>query len=120
MPIATAITLERVHDPKTHRIDALAVAKLYGLSVTQFARTIGESRETIKSRPASPKLQPKLKALVVAYDGLGTVFPEETIPKWLNHPARRLGGLSPLQFLEQHGLDSFQALVDEVLEGVYA
>lgn len=115
----TTALLEKTHDPKTHLITGQGVAGLFGVSVRELARAIGESENTAK-RP-SPKLQPKLTRLVYAYQQLQTVFPDDaTIPKWLRHPLKSLGGLTPLGLLEKHGLESFVALADEVADGTYA
>lgn len=115
----TAASLEKVHNPRTHRLDAKEIAPLFGVTIRTLAKMISANEVTVRTRSDSPRLQPQLQKLVVVYDTLGEMMPVDGIAKWMHHPLRSLGGLTAIQLAEEHGVDSLQALVDEMLGGGY-
>lgn len=116
----TAASLAHVHHPKSHRLDAKAVAGLYGLSIKSLADILHVPAANLRSNGRhSPGIQQPLSQLVNAYDGLAEIFPEGHVAKWLHHPNRALKQ-TPLAYLQEHGPASFGAMVDTLLSGGYA
>jgi len=97
------------------------VAGIFGLGESELLRAIGELRSLNGSAAQSPTAGRKLKALRRAYTSLQAILPDEaTIQHWIRRPIQRLGGLTPLALLEQHGLKRFIALVGEFTGDSYA
>jgi hypothetical protein len=116
---ATA-SLTTVHNARSHRLDAKEVAAAYGLTLRTLARALGVNEVTLRTRSDSANVQPVLRKLVLAYDGLGLIFPANIIPKWMHHPMRHLNGLTPIELIGRHGIDSFVSMVEEMVGGGYA
>ncbi len=115
-----AASLATVHHPHSHRLDAKEVAAAFGITLRTLAGVLNVKETTLRTRSHSANLQPALRKLVLAYDGLGVVFPADEIRKWMHHPLRSLQGLTPLELLRDRGVASFEALVDEVVGGGYS
>lgn len=116
----TAASLGRAHNAKTHRLDAKKLAVLFGLTLRTLSKMIGANETTVRTRSDSPGLQSGLKELALTYDGLGLVLPAEEIPRWMRHPLRNVGGLTPIELAQEHGAASLRQLVDEITAGGYS
>jgi hypothetical protein len=116
----STVTTSIPQHPPARKLDAKNVARLFDLRLPAFARILGESVAKVKSHSSDPKLQRKLQRFIRIYNKLAVIFPINSIPKWLHHPMRRLGSLTPLELLEQHDIAKLEALVTEISEGAYA
>lgn len=116
----TAERLEQLHDPKSHRLSAAGFCTIFGLSLREFARAIDESESTVKNDPDSPKLQPKLNSLALAYENLHTTYSDQHIPKWMRHPMKRLEGRTPLAYMSEFGVEPFFQLTEEIAGDTYS
>ena len=116
-----ATALERVHNARSHRIDAKAVAPLFGVNLRTLALMIGANANTVRTRSDGVTLQPALKEAVVTYETLAEIFPlDETIARWMHHPLRSLDNkLTPIELAEQHGISALRELVESMLAGSY-
>ncbi|MDQ2681504.1 MAG: hypothetical protein M3Y21_10890, partial [Candidatus Eremiobacteraeota bacterium] len=66
-------TIQRVHNPTTHRLDAGSVAELYGLKLAPLARMLRLNAESLQRRPDSPVAQEALRRLVHTWDTLAEI-----------------------------------------------
>ena len=108
------------HSPRNHMLDAKELAVLFGVTIRTLSKMIGAKESTVRTRSSSTGLQPALKELALAYDGLGVIFPAESIPRWMHHPLRSTGGLTPIELSEKHGAQTLRKLVDEMVAGGYS
>ena len=53
----------RLRDPATGRLDAVAIAGLFGISRTEIARFCGVSKQSIDQNASSSEIQAKLQSL---------------------------------------------------------
>ncbi len=115
-----AAALGKAHNAKTHRLDAKELAVLFGVTLRALSKMIGANETTVRTRSDSPGLQTGLKELALAYDGLGIILVAEEIPRWMHHPLRTVGGLTPIELAQKHGASSLRQLVDEMAAGGYS
>ena len=117
----TAATLDRVHNARSHRLDAKAIAPLFGVNLRTFATMIGANANTVRTRSDSVSLQGTLKDAVVTYDTLSEMFPlDETIARWMHHPLRSLDGKrTPIELAEREGIGALRELVESMFAGNY-
>jgi Protein of unknown function (DUF2384) len=112
--------IDRVHAKASNRLDAGAVAVLYGLKLAKLARIAGLNPETLRKKPDAPSAQKPLAKLVNAWEILRTIFKDDdAIARWLHHPITRFKGLTPLWLLEDQGIDAFEGLAEEMAAGTY-
>ena len=116
----TAASLEKVHNPRTHRLDAKELAPLFGVTIRTLAKMIKANETTVRTRSDSPALQAPLQKLVFIYDTLSEMLPVEGIPNWMHHPLRTLGGITPIELAETHSVDNLRQLVEEMFAGGYS
>ncbi len=114
----TIALLEHAHDPITGRLDANDLREPTGFSLAEIARFIRVKLPSLKKNPSAPIAQPGLVKLVHGWELLQTIFPsDEAIRAWTQHPLRGLGGKTPKWLLDEHGVDSFVAMVEEMIDG---
>ena len=112
--------LDRVHAKTSNRLDAGPVAALYGLKLAKLARIADLNPETLRKKPDAPSAQKALAKLVNAWEILRTIFmDDDAIARWLHHPLPRFKGMTPLWLLEEHGVDAFEGLAEEMAAGTY-
>ena len=117
--MATAL-LQTVHHPVSGRIDAKDLREPTGFTLPEIARYIGVKPDTLKKNSSAPIAQPGLVKLVHAWEILQTIFLEDAaIRAWMHHPLARFGGKTVLWLLGEHGVDSFEALAEEMAAGNY-
>lgn len=117
---ATTTVADRVHNEKSHRLDAGLISALYGVSVAQIATWSKLQYNTLRKHKDAAIAQPKLASLVHAWEILLEMLDgDESIKRWLHHPIRRLRGKTPIWLLETEGVDAFEGLAEEALAGAY-
>ncbi len=116
-----AATLDRVHNARSHRLDAKEIAPLFGVNLRTLAMMIGANANTVRTRSDSTTLQSGLKEAVIAYEALSEIFPEDaTIARWMHHPLRSLDGITPIELAQKHGIAALREHVETMAAGNYA
>lgn len=115
-----ATTLDRVHNPRSHRLDAKGVAPLFGVNLRTLASMLGANANTVRTDSDSATLQQGLKEAVLAYEALAEIFPQdETIARWMHHPLRSLKGVTPVELAQQHGIVALREHAEAMAAGNY-
>ena len=117
-PMLSRVTIRGFREKSSGRINAKKLAEVTGLSVSELADVAGVPAITLERNAKAKLAQSRLPEFAHAWARLRTIFPnDEVIRKWLRHPLPGLRGKSALWLIREHGLDSFQAMIDEMLYG---
>jgi Protein of unknown function (DUF2384) len=94
-----------------------AVAELFGLSLGNFSRWLGRSRQALAKTPDADSLQDAL-GYFERIARLRTVLEDDAaFRKWLRMPNSALGGKTPLRFVEERRWQDLADFVDDILTG---
>lgn len=114
----TSTLLQRIHAPKSGRIDARALREPTGFTMPEIAKFIDVKPDTLKKYPDAPIAQEGLSKLVHAWELLQTIFPDDAaIRGWMHHPLGRFKGKTPRWLIATHGVEAFEALAQEMTAG---
>ncbi len=114
--MATALlehTLLDAHDLKTGRYDARRLAGVLEITHKEMAAIVGYTPTGLSKNPTSPRLQPKLRALVRLINRLREMLDGrmDFVRIWLKAPHPYLGGATPLSYLEEGKFEAVDTLV---------
>lgn len=106
-------TLLSAHDPKTGRYDARRLATTLEITGREMADIVGYTPTGLSKNPASPRLQPKLSALVQLLNRLRDLLDGrmDLVLIWLKAPHPYLDGATPLSYLESGKAEAVKTLV---------
>jgi hypothetical protein len=106
-------TLLSAHDPKTGRYDARRLAATLEITGREMAEIVGYTPTGLSKNPASPRLQPKLSALVQLLNRLRELLDGrmDLVLVWLKAPHPYLDGATPLSYLEAGKAETVETLV---------
>ena len=106
-------TLLSAHDPKTGRYDARRLATTLEITSREMADIVGYTPTGLSKNPASPRLQPKLSALVQLLNRLRELLDGrmDLVLIWLKAPHPYLEGATPLSYLESGKTETVETLV---------
>jgi hypothetical protein len=111
-----------VHNPKSARLDARGVAKLYDVTLIDIAKAIGKNEDTVRKNPDSHPVQENLGILVDSFGRLYDLMQhdEVAVRRWLHRPNRGLEGERPIALLQSGRLGEFRSTVREMEAASYA
>ena len=118
MAVLLRHTLLEAHSD-SGRFDALQLAKTLGLSTQEMAYILGYTPRGIQKNPDSIRLQEKLGELVSLVLRLRALFngSMKHVRIWLRAKHPDLEGLSPVEAMQQHGLEVVETLVHMIETG---
>lgn len=100
-------------------LSAAAVAKVYGVSISQLADWLGSSRQAVTKTPDANSLQNGL-GFYERVARLRALVPKDGFVKWLRMPNAQLDGKRPLEILAAGQGQVVADLVDDMLTGAPA
>lgn len=98
------------------RLSAQAVAKTFGLSLSQLAVQIGRTKQALSKTPDSPRIQ----SLLRPYERIArlrAVFSDSNFKAWLEQPNSQLDDHSPMELVNTGRADVAADLVEDMLLG---
>jgi hypothetical protein len=102
------------------RLDAGKVAEVFGISLAELARQIGESKQRICKTPDSEALQ----SLLRPYERIArlrTVLPDADFKAWLNTPNEHLEDKdAPIAYLKAGAQEPLADFAENMLTGATA
>jgi hypothetical protein len=118
MAVLLRHTLMEAHN-ESGRFDALQIAKTLSFSTQEMASILGYTPRGIQKNPDSVRLQEKLGELVSLVLRLRALFngSMKHVRIWLRARHPDLENLSPVQAMEQHGLEVVATLVHLIETG---
>ena len=106
-----------LHDPRTHRIDAIRLANYLDVPLSAIARAAGKNYKAVFKSPASAPLQPGLAPIHRTVVALERALGGQTrVLAWLNSPNGELDGKTPLALV----MAGKAAIVTDLVEGTLA
>jgi hypothetical protein len=115
-PVLTMV--EEFHDRVTGRLDAGAIARGLGVSVSALAKAAGLTPSALSKRPQAKAAQSALRELEFALAGLYRLLGSDArVRAWLNAPQPDLGGEAPLGLLTDGSTREFADYVRGALSG---
>jgi Protein of unknown function (DUF2384) len=116
---ALAVILEKLHNPRTGRIDASRVAAFLAVPVARIASALHASTAAVHKTPDASSLQPGLAPVKRALELVtqGTRDKGEALA-WLNSSHPDLGGDTPLQVLLSGRADAVVTLLENAFAGL--
>ena len=100
-------------------LSAAAVAKVFGISISQLAGWLGRTRQALSKTPDADLLQNEL-AYFERVARLRALIPKDGFVKWLRMPNSQLDGNPPLEILAAGKGQVVSDLVDDMLAGAPA
>jgi hypothetical protein len=114
---AARIPNQDLHDPKSGRLSADAIRKLYGATLTQLCEWIGKKKAAVSKTPDAASLQDDLRPLAgIALLRL-MLGSDEKFRIWLNTPNELLERRSPLHWISQGKMLEISDFVQDALTG---
>lgn len=110
--------VEEFHDRATGRLDADAVARGLGVSVSGLARAVGLTPSALSKRPHARAAQDALREIEFAVAALQKLLGSDArVRAWLNAPHPDLGGDAPLALLTKGSAKDLADYVRGALAG---
>ena len=110
--------VEEFHDPTTGRLDANAVARGLGISVSGLAKAVGLTPSALSKRPRAKSAQDALREIEFAMSGLRRLLGADSrVRAWLNAPHPDLEGDAPLALLRTGSAKDLADYVRGALSG---
>ncbi|HEV3037815.1 MAG TPA: response regulator [Candidatus Angelobacter sp.] len=110
--------VEKLHDPKTGRLDAQRIAQFFGFKVAELARMLEKRVGTVSKTANAPALQDALRPLEVIASGLLRLLGSETrVRMWLQAANPALDGHAPVELLQRGKVAELADFVQDLLEG---
>jgi len=110
--------VEEFHDRATGRLDADAVARGLGISVSMLAKGIRLTPSALSKRPHARAAQDALRKIEFAIAALRHLLRSEArVRAWLNAPHPDLGGDAPLALLTKGSARDFADYIMAALSG---
>jgi len=113
---------ERVHNPNSQRLDARAVAGLYGLTLVQFCKLIEKDYDSTRKTPDRAAIQDVLAQLFRIWDSVFEVLneDEEAVRRWFNRPNRGLDRARPIELIGPNRIDELEEAAKRMRSGDYS
>jgi DNA-binding NarL/FixJ family response regulator len=110
--------VEEFHDRATGRLDADAVARGLGISVSVLAKGVRITPSALSKRPHARAAQDALRKIEFAIAALRRLLGSDArVRAWLNAPHSDLGGDAPLALLTKGSATDFADYVKGALSG---
>jgi DNA-binding NarL/FixJ family response regulator len=110
--------VQEFHDPETGRLDAMRVAKAYGISLSALAKALGVTQSALSKRTTAPAAQRALRELEFAWAVLlDAIESPERVRAWLNAKRIDLGGKPPIMLLLEGPAEAFANYIRSVVAG---
>jgi hypothetical protein len=113
-----ATMVEAFHDRATGRLDAKAVARGLGISMSGLAKAAGLTPSALSKRPRARAAQDALREIEFAVASLRRLLESDArVRAWLNAPHPDLGGRAPLALLTDGSAKDLADYVRGALSG---
>jgi CheY-like chemotaxis protein len=113
------IPQRELHDPKSGRIDAQAVADFLDVPLAKLAGALGVKYPALHKTPSAPGLQEKLGPIKQSIDLVSRITVSKSDARaWLNNPHPDLGGSTPMETILNGEADAVVTLLDNALSGI--
>lgn len=110
--------VKELHNPKTGRLEGDRVAKFFGVSLSELARTLDRPVSTVHKTPAAASLQANLRSLESIASGLVRLTGSpERMRMWLRTAIPALAGHAPIEWLQKGKIGALADFVQDLLEG---
>ncbi len=107
-----------LHDQKSHRLNAIKIAQLFGLPIRQLAILLNDLPQTVHKTPASKHLQNKLLLFERIARGLALVdHSKNNFRRWLNAPNLELNNKTPKEVILSGDGEIIANLVEDAISG---
>lgn len=114
-----AVILPQLHDGKTGRIDAQAVADFMGVPLKRLAEGLALDYKAVHRNPSAAGFQTALQPVKRALEILHKFFVQpEIIRAWLNTPHPDLDGTTALETILENKAEAVQTLLENAWNGV--
>ena len=98
------------------RLSAKAVASVFGIPWTRFAKQIGSTKQAVDKTPDSAALQPALRPYE-RVARLRAVLKDADFRAWLNRANVHLDNRTPLELIESERVEIVADFVENMLTG---
>lgn len=113
------IPQRELHDPKSGRIDAQAVAEFLDVPLAKLAGALGVKYPALHKTPSAPGLQERLGPIKQSIDLVSRITVSKSDARaWLNNPHPDLGGSTPMEVILDGEADAVVTLLANALSGI--